>query len=139
MIKHNKFSSNNIIELEIEREKTRQLELIKDIKKMELRLLTNEKYKKKRKNKYDVFKMFDSLNDNNSSTEDSSADNSSTDTDTDTDQNDLEIDIKSSNKTKKNTLDETDSECSDSNIDTISMCSSYSIEKYEEIELIKYN
>jgi hypothetical protein len=62
MIKHNKFSSNNIIELEIEREKTRQLELIRDIKKMELRLLTNEKYKKKTKNKYDVFKMFDSLN-----------------------------------------------------------------------------
>jgi hypothetical protein len=135
MIKHNKFSSNNIIELEIEREKTRQLELIRDIKKMELRLLTNEKYKKKTKNKYDVFKMFDSLN-SNSSTEDSS-----TDTDTDTEQNDLEINMKTHNKTKtkKNRLDETDSECSDSNIDTISMCSSYSIEKYEEIELIKHN
>jgi hypothetical protein len=131
MIKHNKFSSNNIIELEIEREKTRQLELIRDIKKMELRLLTNEKYKKKTKNKYDVFKMFDSLNSN------SSSEDSSTEIDTDTDKNDLEIDMKTFNKTKKNTLDESESECSDSNIDTISMCSSYSIEKYEEIELIR--
>ncbi len=134
MIKHNKFSSNNIIELEIEREKTRQLELIKDIKKMELRLLTNEKYKKKTKNKYDVFKMFDSLNDTNSSTEDSS-------TDSEEDSNDLEINMKTHNKNRKKNLDESESasECSDSNIDTISMCSSYSIEKYEEIELIKHN
>jgi len=133
MIKHNKFSSNNIIELEIEREKTRQLELIRDIKKMELRLLTNEKYKKKTKNKYDVFKMFDSLNSN------SSSEDSSTEIDTDTDKNDLEINMKTFNKTKKNTLDESESECSDSNIDTISMCSSYSIEKYEEIELLRTN
>ena len=133
MIKHNKFSSNNIIELEIEREKTRQLELIRDIKKMELRLLTNEKYKKKTKNKYDVFKMFDSLN-SNSSSEDSS-------TDTDTEQHDLEIDMKTHNKNRKKNLDESasESECSDSNIDTISMCSSYSIEKYEEIELLRTN
>ena len=151
MIKNNKFSSKNIIELEIEREKTKQLELIKQIKKIELRLKTNENYKKKNKKQLDVYNMFNALNNNTNS------DNSNSDFNTDSESEsdlDLDINIKSMNKYMKNTknshnIDSEESDYSDdeiyeginddSNIDTISMCSSYSIEKYEEVELIAKN
>jgi hypothetical protein len=78
MIKNNKNSLNNslnIIELELEREKTKQLELIKEIKKMELRILLNEKYKKN-KNRTDVFKMFNSLNSDSEYSDTNSLDSS---------------------------------------------------------------
>ena len=50
------------MELAIEKEKTKQLELIKEIKKIELRLKINNKYEKTRHKSVDVYKM---LSDNN--------------------------------------------------------------------------
>ena len=50
--------------LEIEKEKTRQLALLRDIKKIELKLLLEKKYKKKKSNS---LKLFETLQESDNS------------------------------------------------------------------------
>ena len=47
------------IDLEIEKEKTRQLLLLRDIKKMELKIIGQEKYNKKNGKSLDLFNQLD--------------------------------------------------------------------------------
>ena len=65
--KNNKINNkDNIKDLEIEKEKTRQLAILRDIKKIELKLLLEKKYKRKHHKNLDFFKTcIDSDSDDN--------------------------------------------------------------------------
>ena len=60
--KNKKMLVKTKIDLEIEKEKTRQLLLLRDIKKMELKIIGQEKYNKKNGKSLDLFNQLDYLN-----------------------------------------------------------------------------
>lgn len=59
--KNKKMLVKTKIDLEIEKEKTRQMLLLRDIKKMELKIIGQEKYNKKNDKSLDLFNQLDSV------------------------------------------------------------------------------
>lgn len=136
MIKHNKSINenkvcNNFLELELQKEKTKQLEIIRDIRKLELKLKLNKNYQRNNKKSFDVYKMLNSLSTDKDSDSDSD-NNSEKDSDIDSDSN-SDSDDNSSDK-------DSDIDSDDSLInDTISMYSVKSIDNYNEVDTVSYN
>jgi hypothetical protein len=77
----NTSNSNKInkFKLEVEKEKTKQLELLRDIKKLELKLRLNKNYQRKQNKSFDMYKMISELNDDNCSDDNDNTNNSSND------------------------------------------------------------
>ena len=145
----NTSNSNKInkFKLEVEKEKTKQLELIRDIKKLELKLRLNKNYQRKQNKSFDMYKMISELNDDNNCSDDKS-NNSSNDNDTDDSDNHNDNDDNDDNDDDDNDNDDenenenendNDNDNDDDIKDTISMCSEYSYQTYEEIDLFEFS
>jgi len=110
----------NQLELEIaykiEKEKTRQLELIRDIRKIEKSIKEKELYNK-RKNIYTFNKSINNKSNSESET-------------------DSESETYSESETDSESETESESESEDNNLDSISMCSDSSNISYKEIEIL---
>jgi hypothetical protein len=134
MIKHNKIitetkSCNNFLELELQKEKTKQLEIIRDIRKLELKLKLNKSYERNNKS-FDVYKMLNSLSSDNS---ESCEDNSENSTDENTDDD-------SGESCEDNCEDNCEDSSDDDSLinDTISMYSVKSVDDYNEVDTIDF-
>ena len=129
MIKHNKIITetkgcNNFLELELQKEKTKQLEIIRDIRKLELKLKLNKSYERNNKS-FDVYKMLNSLSSDNSGEDNSESYEDSTE---DSDNSDANSDANSDVNSDDDSLIN----------DTISMYSVKSVDEYNEVETIDY-
>jgi hypothetical protein len=139
MIMNNKSNNISKIQLDVEKEKTKQLELIRDIKKLELKLRLNNNYQRKQNKSFDMYKMISELNDE--SIKDDSNDESNDDSN---DESNDESNDDSNDESNDDSNDESNDDSNDDNIndniinDTISMCSEYSYETYEEVDLIPF-
>ncbi len=130
------------ITLNIEQEKTKQLQLIKDIKRIELHLKQKESYVKKKKDYFlQISEMFNDITENSESeySDDDSQSEYNTESDSDM-KNNLNIkDFKTKSQNKKyNTNNKSNNRKQEHEFDTISICSEITFDTFEDVEIIEY-
>lgn len=149
---------NNIspeITLNIEQEKTKQLQLIKDIKKIELHLKQKESYVKKKKDYFlQISEMFNDITEDSDEDEDLDLE-LNLDSDSDYDENlsseeennyvynnkmkELKTKSESNNNTKNTKKNKSSYKNQEQEFDTISICSEITFDTFEDVEIVEYN